>query len=86
MQIAITMSYHYIFSNMVKIKNSGSVKCWQGQKLDVSRVKQYNQLQLANSLEASCETKYILTCIYCTKAHTHTNEYMERLMKSEYEL
>ena len=66
------MSYHYVLSNMVKIKNSCNVKCWQGQKLDVSYVKQYNQLQLANSLEASCETKYILTCIYYTKAHTHT--------------
>lgn len=40
----------------------------------------------ANSLEASSETKHILTCIYCAKAHTHTNEDMERLMKSEYDL
>ena len=52
------------------------MSCWQGQKLDVSYVKWYNQLQLANSLEASYETKYIHTCIYCTKAHTHTNEYI----------
>ena len=40
------MSYLYTLSNMVKIKSSGNVKCWQGQKLDVSYVKHYSHLQL----------------------------------------